>query len=133
MDLKKLDIQVVVVTFQSGSVLEAYVRETRFEWPILIDSSLGMYQAYGMDRGHWWSIFGPLAWWAYVKLLLLGRRLRMPSGDVSQLGGDVIIDPEGIIRLHHVSAGPGDRPTIHGLLDTVRRVRHRANKATGSP
>ena len=70
---------------------------------------------------------------AYVKLLLRGRRLRMPSGDVSQLGGDVIIDPEGIIRLHHVGAGPGDRPAIHGLLDAVRRARHRANKATESP
>ncbi len=124
--MKELDIQVVVVTFQSGPIVEAYARETPLAWPILIDISLEMYQAYGMKRGHWWGIFGPPAWWAYVKLLLRGRRLRMPSGDVSQLGGDVIIDPDGIIRLHHVAAGPGDRPAIHALLDTVRRGRHRA-------
>ena len=125
-ELKKLDLQVVVVTFQSGPIVEAYARETRLVWPILIDTSLEMYLAYGMNRGPWWSIFGPTAWWAYVKLLLRGRRLRVPSGDVSQLGGDVIIDPEGIIRLHHIGAGPGDRPAIHALLDTVRRGRHRA-------
>ena len=124
--MKELDIQVVVVTFQSGPIVEAYAREPPLAWPILIDISLEMYQAYGMKRGHWWGIFGPPAWWAYVKLLLRGRRLRMPSGDVSQLGGDVIIDPDGIIRLHHVGAGPGDRPAIHALLDTVRRGRHRA-------
>ena len=124
-DLKKLDVQVVVVTFQSGPIVEAYARETRLAWPILIDSALEMYQAYGMNRGHWWSIFGPSAWWVYVKLLLRGRRLRMPSGDVSQLGGDVIVDPERIIRLHHVGDRPGDRPAIHALLDTVRRGRQR--------
>ena len=118
-ELKKLDVQVVVVTFQSGPVAEAYVRDTRLEWPILIDSALEVYQAYGMNRGHWWSIFGPPSWWAYMKLLLRGRRLRMPSGDVSQLGGDVLVDPEGVVRLHHVGDRPGDRPAIQVLLDTA--------------
>ena len=125
-ELKKLDVRVVVVTFQSGPLVEAYARDTRLEWPILIDSPLEVYQAYGMNRGHWWSIFGPPAWWVYVKLLLRGRRLRMPSGNVSQLGGDVLVDPKGIVRLHHVGDGPGDRPAIQALLDTVRRGRHRA-------
>ena len=50
-ELKKLDLQVVVVTFQSGPIVEAYARETRLAWPILIDTSLEMYQAYGMNRG----------------------------------------------------------------------------------
>ncbi len=35
--MKKLDVQVVVVTFQSGPLVEAYARETRLAWPILID------------------------------------------------------------------------------------------------
>jgi hypothetical protein len=39
-ELKKLDVQVVVVTFQSGPIVEAYARETRLAWPILIDSAL---------------------------------------------------------------------------------------------
>ena len=43
--MKKLDVQVVVVTFQSGPVVEAYARETRLAWPILIDSALEIYQA----------------------------------------------------------------------------------------
>ena len=105
--MKKLDVRVVVVTFQSGPIVEAYVRDTRLEWPILIDSPLEVYQAYGMNRGHWWSIFGPPAWWSYVKLLLRGRRLRMPSGNVSQLGGNVLVDPKGIVRSTMSATGQG--------------------------
>jgi hypothetical protein len=57
-----------------------------------------------------------------MKLLLRGRKVRRPSGDVYQLGGDVLIDPSGIVRLHHVGSGPADRPTVHSLLQAVRVV-----------
>ena len=121
--MKKLDVEVVAVTFQSGPIVESYVRDTGLDWPMLIDSELELYRAYGINRGHWWNIFGPPAWWPSLKLLIRGRRLRRPSGDVRRLGGDVLVDPQGIVRLHHVGDSPGDRPSIQALLETVRRGR----------
>jgi hypothetical protein len=119
--LGELEVRVAVVTFEHGPLVDAYVRDTGLEWPILVDQSLDLYRAYGMGRGSWWHVWGPPAWWIYAKLLFRGRRLHIPSADVNQLGGDVLIDPAGVIRLHHVGNGPADRPKVSSLLAVIRR------------
>lgn len=100
--------------------MENYVRDTGLDWPILIDESLALYHAYGMERGTLWQVWGPPSWWAYIKLLARGRRLRRISGDVLQLGGDVLIAPDGTVRYHYVGRGPADRPSVAELLSVVR-------------
>ena len=100
---------------------EAYVRETELTWPLLVDNALSLYTAYGMERGGWWDIWGPASWGAYAKLLARGQKLKAPAGDVHQLGGDVLIDPQGIVRLHHIGNGPADRPAVERLLEVVRQ------------
>lgn len=119
-ELEALGVRVAVVTFEIGPLGGAYVRESQLTWPLLVDSSRDLYAAYGMHRGQWRHILGPAAWWAYVKLLARGRRLHRATGDVTQLGGDVLIDPTGIVRLHHVGSGPADRPSVESLLSMVR-------------
>jgi len=119
-ELESLGIAVVVVTFESPVIAENYARATAFPWPILLDRSRELYHAYHMDRGGWWVIFGPSSWWGYLKLLLRGRKLRRPTDDVHQLGGDVLIDPKGTVCLHHVGRTPIDRPSVESLLEAVR-------------
>ena len=115
-------MQVIVVTFEVGPLGQAYVRETGLRWPLLVDESRALYSAYGMNHGPWWQIYGPASWWAYAKLLVKGQRLHRSEGDVYQLGGDVLIDPEGVIRLHHVGSGPADRPSVSSLLELVQNA-----------
>ena len=119
-ELDALGVRVAIVTFETGPVAGAYVRESQLSWPLLIDESRSLYAAYDMHRGRWSQILGPAAWWAYVKLLARGRQLHRTTGDVTQLGGDVLIDPQGIVRLHHVGSGPADRPAVESLLAVVR-------------
>lgn len=99
---------------------QVYVRDTQLTWPILVDESLTLYAAYGMERGRWWEIWAPASWWMYAKLLLRGRRLQRSAGDPGQLGGDVLVDPRGIVRLHHIGRGPADRPGVEAILAVVR-------------
>ena len=113
-------MSVVIVTFEAEVCAKAYVRETDLRWPLVVDASRDLYSAYEMERGRWWHIFGPAAWWIYAKLLANGRQLRRPTGDVRQLGGDVLIDPSGIVRLHYVGVGPADRPSISLILNVAR-------------
>ncbi len=120
-EIEALEIKVVVVTFEIGPMAEAYVRETDLRWPLLVDETRELYTAYGMERGRSWQILGPASMWAYAKLLAKGRRLRRPNDDVFQLGGDVLIDPQGVVRLHHVGSGPADRPSVSSLLELVRK------------
>jgi len=54
-----------------------------------------------------------------LKEMLKGQKLRKPTGDIFQRGGDVLIDPTGIVRLHHVGKGPADRPTVETILHRI--------------
>jgi alkyl-hydroperoxide reductase/thiol specific antioxidant family protein len=120
-DLEKLTLEVVVVTFEARETAEQYVRETGLPWPLLIDPRRALYRAYGMCRGPWSAIWGPASWWAYARLIARGHRPRRPTGDVRQLGGDVLIDPAGSVALHHVGHGPADRPAVSAILEHVKR------------
>lgn len=125
--LDALGIAVLVVTFETNLAARAYVEDTELAWPLVIDASRALYQAYGMQRGRWRDIWGLATWRAYGRLALRGHWPPRPSGDVTQLGGDVLIDPAGIVRVHHVGSGPADRPSVETLL---RVVRERASQAS---
>ncbi len=95
----------------------AYVEQTQLPWPLLIDSDRSVYEAYGLLRATWWSILGPASIWEYLKLIILkGRRVQKSGSDYRQLGGDILIDPDGIVRLHFLSKSPHDRPNIADML-----------------
>jgi len=119
--VEKLGLAIVVVTFEARERAEEYVRETGLRWPLLIDRRRVLYSAYGMGRGRWAAIWGPATWWAYVRLIGRGHRLRRPTGDIRQLGGDVLVDPAERVALHHVGKGPADRPAVAALLERVRQ------------
>lgn len=119
-EIEALNIAVVVVTFELGYMAQAYASETNLVWPLVVDESRELYAAYDMERGRSWDIYGPPAWLIYMKLLAKGRTLKRTSGDINQLGGDVLIDPSGVVRMHYVGSGPADRPTVESLLAAVK-------------
>jgi hypothetical protein len=120
-DFLRRKVQVVVVTFESDFLARRYVEETSLKWPLLVDDTREAYRSYGMLTASFRDIWGPETWWAYLKEMLKGAKLRKPEGDISQRGGDVLIDPAGIVSLHHVGAGPADRPPVAGLLRRIDR------------
>lgn len=118
-ELTTAEVDVLVVTFEMPERARKYADESELPWPLLIDTDRSLYRAFGMDRADSWTVFGPRSWIGYIALLLRGRRLKKPTGDVHQLGGDVLIDPKGIVRYHYVGDGPIDRPSVGQLLARV--------------
>lgn len=110
---------VCVVTFDADPMALSYVRQTNLPWPLLLDKHRTTYHSYQMERGASWAIYGPASIGHYLRLIFRGRRLQRPGSDWRQLGGDVLIDPSGIVRLHFVSASPHDRPTVESILELV--------------
>jgi len=94
------------------------MEETCVDFPILLDPERGSYAAYGFHRSLLRS-WGPKTIFTYVKLLISGRKWRGVQGDSAQLGGDVIIDAESIIRYIHRSMDPSDRPSTETLLQVL--------------
>ena len=108
-----------MVTFENDFFARSYVAETSLNWPLLVDDTRETYRNYGMLAASFWDIWGPKTWWVYLKQIMKGERLRKSEGDIYQRGGDVLIDPIGIVSLHHVGAGPADRPAIETILNRV--------------
>jgi hypothetical protein len=111
--------RIVVVTFENDYFARSYVAETGLSWPLLIDDQRDTYRNYGMLAASFWDVWGPQSWWAYLKALLRGETLKKSQGDVYQRGGDVLVDQNGIVRLHHIGTGPADRPPVEKILQRI--------------
>ncbi len=118
-EFRRLNVSIVIVTFENDFFARSYVEETSLSWPLLIDNSRETYASYGMLKASFLDIWGPRSWCAYLREILKGRLPKSSHGDIFQRGGDVLIDPSGIVRLHHVGAGPADRPDVATILQKI--------------
>ena len=109
----------VVVTFENDFLARSYVEDTALTWPILIDGTREVYKGYGMLSASFWDIWGIKTWQVYFKELLKGNKPKKSAGDIYQRGGDVLIDPNGVVRLHHIGEGPADRPSVEQILKVI--------------
>jgi alkyl hydroperoxide reductase subunit AhpC len=119
-EFRKLNVRIVVVTFEPELPSLNYIKETSLGWPLIIDETRELYRSYGMLSASFWDIWGPKTWLAYFKEILKGHRIRKSESDVMQRGGDVLIDPNGVVQMHHVGKGPADRPRIKKILQVIK-------------
>lgn len=118
-EFRRRNVIIVIVTFENDFFARGYVEETSLSWPLLIDDTRETYANYGMLKASFLDIWGPKSWRAYLKEVLEGRLPKMSHGDIYQRGGDLLIGPDGIVRLHHVGAGPADRPAVVTILQKI--------------
>lgn len=117
-----LNTRVFVISFGTGRLARAWLAETGAPFTMLLDPSRAAYRAYRLERSLWRS-WGGRTFWRYARLMLSGRRWRGIQGDSGQLGGDFIVDMQGVIRLAHPSRTPIDRPAVGQLLAALELLR----------
>ena len=115
-ELARLGVQPLAVTFEDADAAREYVAETGLRWPLLVDAERRLYRAYEMRKARRRHLWGPATFRAYWREARQGRFPRLPRADTAQQGGDVLIDPAGLVRFHHVCRGPADRPPVACLL-----------------
>lgn len=113
------NVRIVVITFEVNLFARQYRDETQLSWPLLIDETRSLYKSYGMFQAGFMDIWGPSTWLVYLKELLKGRLPKRSSGDIEQRGGDVLIGPDNIVRMHHIGKGPADRPKVDSIIRVV--------------
>ena len=87
-----------------------------FPWPVLLDRDRAAYRSYGLGRAPPTQLLG-LGWVpGYVRKLLRGDPLKRPGLDVLQLGGDFVIDRNGVVLLAHPSKHFEDREPVGALV-----------------
>jgi hypothetical protein len=119
-EFTKRDINIVAVTFETERVASGFMFKTQLPWPLLIDTEKQLYSGYGMTKARFSDIWGLRTWKAYAKEMAKGQLPKKSNGDIYQRGGDILIDPKGVVRLHHVGAGPADRPSVESILALIK-------------
>ena len=119
------DTTVVLVTFTDPDNLSDYIVRNLLPFPVLTDPDRSAYAAYGFGRGSVGRVWGWRAGRRYLELLRAGRwrELRRPTEDTLQLGGDVVIAPDGTLAWGFWSEGPDDRPSVDDIIAAVEAAR----------
>lgn len=115
------ETDVAVVTFTDTERLLEYSEMHDLDVPVLTDPSRAAYKAYGLGRGSVRRVWGWRATRHYWNIVRKGsmRDLRRPVEDSLQLGGDFVVDPEGILIYGFWGDGPDDRPPVDDLIRAV--------------
>ena len=124
--LKALNTKVIVISYGTFPAAQAWLKETCSPIRLLLDSERVAYRAYGLERSFLRS-WGPKTIWQYMRLLAAGRKWRGIQGDSAQLGGDFIVDTNGVIRLAYRSHDPTDRPSVDDLLNLLRQINQKTD------
>lgn len=107
---------VLAVGFDSP---DRMLRGLAFPWPVLLDRERVAYRRYGLGRAPPTALLR-LGWVpGYVRKLLRGDPLKRPGLDVLQLGGDFVIDRDGVVVLAHPSAHFDDREPVGSLVSAM--------------
>jgi AhpC/TSA antioxidant enzyme len=110
---------VLTVAFESP---ERMMRGIEDPWPVLVDRERVAYRRWGLRRASRLQLLR-LDWVrGYARMLLRGERLARPGRDVLQLGGDFVIDRDGVVVLAHPQAGFDDRPAAALLVRALEEA-----------
>lgn len=116
------DVEIVVITFTAVENVKRYGEINDVPFRILVDPDRRVYMAYGLGRGSYRRVYG---WSAARRYFQIFREhgfadLRRATDDTLQLGGDFVINAEGVLTYGFWGAGPDDRPTPAELVAAAR-------------
>jgi len=115
-----LNTRVLVITFGTLPGAQAWLAETCAPLQVYLDPERVAYRAYRLERSYL-RAWGLKTMWRYARLLAAGRKWRGIQGDSAQLGGNFVVDTNGIIRLAYRSHDPTDRPSADDLISCIEQ------------
>ena len=120
-EIEARDTEVALIAFGSNALAQVWIEETEATFRFLIDPERKAYQAFGLEYSLLRS-WRPKIWFEYARLMAQGRKWRGIQGDSRQLGGDFIVDRDGIIRMAYRSYDPSDRPAVSYILEKLEDI-----------
>jgi peroxiredoxin len=121
-EIKQFNTRVFIVSFGTLPALQQWMKETCSSFDVLLDRDRSAYKAYQLERSRLRS-WHPRVVWMYIKHWFQRGIFHDSHGDdTSQLGGDFIVDKNGILRLVHPSHDPTDRPQVDELIDILKNL-----------
>lgn len=122
-ELASLGARVAVLFFSQLNRLADYRARHGIpsEIPLLADEGRTVYQAYGMRVGTLRQVYAPEVLAKYARLIKSGMKLRLKTDeDTRQLGGDIVVGPDGKVLFAVCSKNQADRPSVETIAEAIR-------------
>lgn len=116
------DTHIAAVTFADQERLAAHRDQLGLPFPLLADPDRAIYRQFRLGRTSFRRVYNPSTLLLYARLLRRGRKLRRPTEDTRQLGGDFVIDRTGQLLQGFWARSPDDRPSVDHLVAAVWRA-----------
>jgi hypothetical protein len=85
----------------------------------LADPGRKVYHAYGLGQNSVFKIYGPGIMTQYLRWAIQGKKIRLPTEDTLQMGGDFVINRAGRLTFSHLGRDQADRPPVANLLKAL--------------
>ena len=117
----KLGVRPVVVGHSNPRYAQAFVDDTKIELPVYVDEKRVVYKALEFKRPLL-SFLNPKVFQRAAEARKEGFTQPGVFGDAFQLGGVILLMPDGSIPYRYASAFAGDHPKIEDLKSEVRKA-----------
>ena len=114
---EELNTEIIAVSFTGGHLADVWVQQTSVPFTLVIDEERKLYKTFGLEESFWGS-FGFKSTWYYIKHIKIPRIW----GNPVQLGGDFLLDENGVLRWSYRSKDNTDRPNVEQIIDKVRSL-----------
>ena len=130
-DFEAAGVRLVLIGHGTPQIAASFRRMQGIELPVLVDPDRRIYDVAGAKMATLPEIIGPRQIWAGLKATI-GSRLRLGSiavhqgriiGNAAQLGGVLVVAPDGSVRYSHLSDDASDNPPAREVLAAARAIR----------
>jgi len=118
---EKLGAQAVVVGHSSLRYAKAFVEETKIDLPVYVDEKRLIYKALEFKRP-FLAFLTPRVFKRAAEARKEGFTQPGVFGDAFQLGGVVLLMPDGSMPYKYSSQFPGDHPKLDDLRAEVKKA-----------
>lgn len=98
-------------------------RRTKIDLPVLADEERASYEAAGAKKATASELIGPKVVAKGIKTALTQGAIQTRTiGDNAQLGGTMLVKPDGSVPWSHMSEDAGDNASTEEILEAARRA-----------
>jgi len=125
-EFEKLGAAALVISFAQSEELARFRNHLKLPFPITADPEQLAYRDYDLGKGSTWQVWHPKTVLKYLGYAASGKKIERPEKgeDLNQLGGDFVIDAQGILRYAFRSQRPDHRPPINELTTALAKITH---------
>lgn len=137
-DFEEADVELVVIGHGSPAQAADFRRQQNVDLPLLVDPDRRVYELAGAKVATLPELIGPRQVLRGLRATIMSR-LRQGSiavhqgriiGHAAQLGGVLVIAPDGSVRYAHLSEESGDNPPAREVLAAARAIRPHLNSGS---